>query len=417
MGKKLKEYCTVISGYAFKSQDLSKGTDIPIIKIGNISNGENIIVDNSTQYVNKEFLSIDKKYHVLKGDILISLTGSHMNQPNSMVGRCCRNLDYKIYLLNQRAGKIIPKKTVNKDFLYYVFRLKSIQYAIANRAYGGANQVNVSPKDIMGIKFTIPNFTVQNKIADILSTYDNLIENNNKRIKLLEQMAENLYKEWFVRFRFPGYENVEFEEKNPKHWNKLRLSQFGIELESGARPKGGINSSINDGVPSLGAESIKGLAEFNYSEVKLIPEEFYRKLKRGKNRGNHILIYKDGAYIGKVTLFKYGFPFESFAINEHVFFINSIRAEYQNYLYFTLKQSSYYTLMQNLNRNAAQPGLSQLDVNRIKIIEPDQVTIISFNKYIEPLLKEVFQLAKKNHLLIKQRDMLLPRLMSGKLEV
>ena len=417
MEQKLKKYCTIISGYAFKSQDLSEGTDIPIIKIGNISNGENIIVDNSTQYVNKEFLSIDKKYHVLKGDILISLTGSHMNQPNSMVGRCCRNLDDVVYLLNQRAGKVIPKKTVNKDFLYYVFRLKSIQYAIANRAYGGANQVNVSPKDIMGIKFRIPNSAVQNRIADILTTYDNLIANNNKRIKLLEQMAENLYKEWFVRFRFPGYENVEFEGKIPKCWNQLSLNQFGIQLESGARPKGGINSSIDDGVPSLGAESVKGLAEFDYSDVKLIPKEFYQKLKRGKNRGNHILIYKDGAYIGKVTIFKYGFPFECFAINEHVFFMNSLRAEYQNYLYFTLKQTSYFTLMQNLNRNAAQPGLSQEDINRIKIIEPDQVTVDSFNDIVEPILKEVFQLAKKNHSLIKQRNSLLPRLMSGKLEV
>lgn len=151
MAEKLKEYCTVISGYAFKSKDLSEGTDIPVIKIGNISNGKNVVIDDSTQYVNEEFLSVDEKYHIKNGDILISLTGSHMNQPNSMVGRCCRNLDDTIYLLNQRAGKIIPNKSVDKDFLYYVFRLPSIQYAIANRAYGGANQVNVSPKDVMGI--------------------------------------------------------------------------------------------------------------------------------------------------------------------------------------------------------------------------------------------------------------------------
>ena len=214
MAEKLKEYCTVISGYAFKSKDLSEGTDIPIIKIGNISNGENVVIDDATQYVNDEFLSIDKKYHIQNGDILISLTGSHMNQPNSMVGRCCRNLDDAVYLLNQRAGKIIPKKTVNKDFLYYVFRLKSIQYAIANRAYGGANQVNVSPKDVMGIKFAIPDITVQNRIADILVSYDSLIQNNNKRIRLLEQMADNLYKEWFVRFRFPRYESVEFKDSS-----------------------------------------------------------------------------------------------------------------------------------------------------------------------------------------------------------
>lgn len=223
MAEKLKEYCTVISGYAFKSKDLSEGTDIPVIKIGNISNGKNVVIDDSTQYVNEEFLSVDEKYHIKNGDILISLTGSHMNQPNSMVGRCCRNLDDTIYLLNQRAGKIIPNKSVDKDFLYYVFRLPSIQYAIANRAYGGANQVNVSPKDVMGIKFDIPDIEIQRKSADILSAYDKLIENNNKRIRLLEQMAENLYKEWFVRFRFPGYEDVEFEDGMPKGWVREKI--------------------------------------------------------------------------------------------------------------------------------------------------------------------------------------------------
>lgn len=329
--------------------------------------------------------------------------------------------DFPIFYYNgkfdayQRTYLIQPlSKDTDTKYLYYSIGLKLHQ--MKANASGTATKFLTQPI-LNNINIEYRNIEEQKRIADILSTYDNLIENNNKRIKLLEQMAENLYKEWFVRFRFPGYEDVEFKGKSPKYWNKLRLDQFGIQLESGARPKGGINSLIDDGIPSLGAESVKGLAEFDYSNVKLIPEEFYRKLKRGKNRGNHILIYKDGAYIGKVTLFKYGFPFERFAINEHVFFMNSIRAEYQNYLYFTLKQTSYYTLMQNLNRNAAQPGLSQLDINRIKIIEPDQDTLVSFNDFVEPILKEVFLLAKKNHSLIKQRDMLLPRLMSGKLEV
>ena len=321
-------------------------------------------------------------------------------------------------VVHNNCFRVIPnsEEKLDKGYLYWYLSLNSIK-KFANSIASGSAQPDLPHSTFKKIRIWLPHIETQKKLAKMLDQYELLIENNNKRIKLLEQMAENLYKEWFVRFRFPGYETVEFEGKSPKCWNQLRLDQFGIQLESGARPKGGINSSIDDGVPSLGAESVKGLAEFDYSDVKLIPEEFYRKLKRGKNRGNHILIYKDGAYIGKVTLFKYGFPFERFAINEHVFFMNSIRAEYQNYLYFTLKQTSYFTLMQNLNRNAAQPGLSQLDINRIKIIEPDQVTVISFNDIIEPILKKVFQLAKKNHLLIKQRDMLLPRLMSGKLEV
>ena len=351
-----------------------------------------------------------KRSQIEADDILFSMAGIYL-------GKLAIVKDEDVPAnTNQAVALIRFNKGVNIDYLYYFMVQKSFN-AYVNCMSAQAAQPNINLKQIGNLQIALPTDEQQKRIAGILSAYDNLIENNNKRIKLLEQMAENLYKEWFVRFRFPGYENVEFEGKIPKCWKKLRLDQFGIQLESGARPKGGINSSIDDGVPSIGAESVKGLAEFDYSDVKLIPEEFYRKLKRGKNRGNHILIYKDGAYIGKVTLFKYGFPFERFAINEHIFFMNSIRAEYQNYLYFTLKQTSYFTLMQNLNRNAAQPGLSQLDINRIKIIKPDQVTLVSFNDFVEPILKEVFQLAKKNHSLIKQRDMLLPRLMSGKLEV
>lgn len=380
-------------------------TGLKCIRIQDISQGKQYDEWGFTETSEKD----RKKFLLKKNDLLIARTGATVG-----VSKIITSDINSVY--NNGTIRLRFEKSVNPRFIYYIFQTDSFLQYIDNISCV-ATQPNLRIEGLL--RFTIPDYSLnrQNKIVSVLLPFDELIENNNKRIKLLEQMAENLYKEWFVRFRFPGYENVEFEGKIPKCWNQLSLNQFGIQLESGARPKGGINSSIDDGVPSLGAESIKGLAEFDYSDVKLIPEEFYRKLKRGKNRGNHILIYKDGAYIGKVTIFKYGFPFECFAINEHVFFMNSLRAEYQNYLYFTLKQTSYFTLMQNLNRNAAQPGLSQEDINRIKIIEPDQVTVVSFNDIVEPILKEVFQLAKENHSLIKQRNSLLPRLMSGKLEV
>lgn len=408
---RLDELCDIKSGKRIpKEMDfVTFETEHPYIRARDIKEGK--INTDDLIYLEDDVFQKIKRYIINSGDIAITIVGASVGD----TGYASKNVDG--YNLTENAVRLTNyKNNVDSKFLHYVLAQKQYHDYMQLIA-GAAAQPKLGIYKVKRIKVELPDLKKQKRIADILSTYDNLIENNNKRIKLLEQMAENLYKEWFVRFRFPGYETVEFEGKSPKCWNQLRLDQFGIQLESGARPKGCINSSIDDGVPSLGAESVKGLAEFDYSDVKLIPEEFYRKLKRGKNRGNHILIYKDGAYIGKVTLFKYGFPFERFAINEHVFFMNSIRAEYQNYLYFTLKQTSYFTLMQNLNRNAAQPGLSQLDINRIKTIEPDQVTVISFNDIIEPILKKVFQLAKKNHLLIKQRDMLLPRLMSGKLEV
>ncbi len=256
----------------------------------------------------------------------------------------------------------------------------------------------------------------QMKIARILMEYDESIIANSKRINILGEMAENLYKEWFLRKRYPG--NI--KDRKPitqGKWEVQRLCEFGITLDSGSRPAGGIDYSLKEGIPSLGAEAVNELGEFDYSTVKLIPYEYFAKMKRGKNTGDDILIYKDGAYIGKTTIFMQGFPFETFAVNEHVFLLNAINHVYQYYLFFTLHLPEYYYLMQNLNRNAAQPGLSKQDIERIKIIIPDEDLVREFNKLLSPFLSELFLLAKNNYILQRQRDGLLPRLMSGKLTV
>ena len=309
-----------------------------------------------------------------------------------------------------------PNKDIDAKFLYYVLSDNNF-FNYATLTSKGTKMPRGTKRAIL--KYWIPNLSLatQQKIASLLSAYDSQIENNQKRIKLLEQMAENLYKEWFVRFRFPGFENAEFEGGVPKGWKLERLEDFGIVLETGSRPKGGIDSSVETGVPSLGAEAINGLAEFDYNSLKLVPQDYYDKMKRGKSKGNHILVYKDGAYIGKVTIFRNGFPFKEYSINEHVFFLNTKDCDYQNYLYFTLHQKAFFSLMKNLNRNAAQPGLSQQDMNGIKVFKPTKDVVNTFNQYAEPIFNVVFSLAKEIRLLTHQRDLLLPRLMSGKLSI
>ena len=396
MAKKLKEYCTVISGYAFKSKDLSEGTDIPVIKIGNISNGGNIVIDNSTQYVKKEFLAIDEKYHIKNGDILISLTGSHMNQPNSMVGRCCRNLDNTVYLLNQRAGKIIPKKTIVRDFLYYVFRLQSIQYAIANRAYGGANQVNVSPKDVMGIKFNIPDIAVQKKIAKVFVAYDSLIENNKKRIRLLEQMAENLYKEWFVRFRFPGYENVEFDGTLPSGWQYQLISESMDFFDSQRVPLSSMQRDEMEKIyPYYGAAKL-----MDYVDDYLFD-------------GEYLLLGEDGTVVTTD-----GFPVlqlvnDKFWVNNHAHVIRGKGNISTRFLYLMFCRFPITSVV----TGSAQPKISKGRLEKRKILVPDAMTMEHFNNLINPMFDEINVLKKQVIRIAKQRDMLLPRLMSGRLEV
>lgn len=330
--------------------------------------------------------------------------------------------DFPIFYYNgkfnayQRTYLIQPKdiKQFDTRYLFYSIGLK-LELMQSNAA-GTATRFLTQPI-LDNINIESRPLPTQQKIASILSAYDNLIQNYKKQIEDLQTTASELYKEWFVRFRFPGYKTAQFENGIPVGWKVEKLEDFGITLESGSRPSGGVDTSLEEGIPSLGAECINGLAEFDYSNVKYIPADYYEKMKRGKNKGNHILVYKDGAYIGKVTLFRNKFPFEKYAINEHVFFLNTNNSNYLNWLYFTLKQESYFNLMQNLNRNAAQPGLSQPDIGRIKIRIPSEDAVIKFNEFVEPIFNTVFDLARANQNLAKQRDLLLPRLMSGTLEV
>lgn len=300
----------------------------------------------------------------------------------------------------------------NPKYVYYFLQTMHLEQYNA-----GAGVPTLNQNHLHSLKILIHKLPTQQKIASILSAYDNLIQNYKKQIEALQTAASELYKEWFVRFRFPGYKNTKFENGIPEGWKYLKLSEFGYEVESGNRPAGGIDDSLEDGIPSLGAESIDKLGYFDYSNVKLVPREFYDKMKRGHGKDNDILLYKDGAYIGKVTLFRNGFPFKEYAVNEHVFLLRSNNKDYQNYLYFTLNMPQYFTQMQNLNRNAAQPGLARGDLDRIKILVPNEKVIEKFNKLINPMIDNIFSYSKQITNLTQQRDLLLPRLMSGKLEV
>ena len=385
---KVGKYYEVFSGYAFKSQDLKETADIPIIKIGNISNGRNVINENM-QFVSKELLGINKKYYVNRGDVLLSLTGSHMNQPNSVVGRSCRNYSDRLYLLNQRAGKIVPKNNASLSYIYYVLQTQAMKEMICCRAYGAANQVNVSPKSIMSIKWNFPSSDVQHSIASILSTYDTLIENNTKRIRLLEKMAENLYKEWFVRFRFPGHENVEMENGLPKGW-KVKKYEDELNVKYG---KGLPTDKLTkDGFPVFGSN---GQIGYYTSYMYDTPQ---------------ILISCRGASSGVVNI---SLP-KSFITN------NSLICEMTNKTESVFEYLKYYFLNTNLvqyQTGSAQPQITINNIVKLKLLIPSTDIQIKFADKVRTLDKEVGNLQLQNSLLARQRDLLLPRLMSGKLEV
>jgi type I restriction enzyme, S subunit len=416
---KLGDVAKVISGFAFKSKDFSKNKGVPVIKIKNIQKEK---VEVSDEYfLDESFLSINSKFHCKKDDILISLTGSHITLPNSVVGRVAKYHYNFTSLLNQRGGKIVvtdENKLVN-NYLYYYLCQPEVRTILALFGRGGANQVNISPSNVESIKIDLPPIQTQERIADILSDYDDLIENNLKRIKLLEQAAQNIYKEWFVNLRFPGHENTPINEETglPEGWEEKPLGDIISKLESGSRPKGGIDKSLKKGVPSIGAESVRGLGYFDFSKTKYIKEVFFGKMRKGVLEDRDILIYKDGAYIGRSTLFQDNFPFEKCSINEHIFLIHAKNELLQYYLYFTLHSSLYFEKMQSLNSNAAQPGINQKKIKTLPIICPSSNLLIKFDSMVIPMISEIYKLAKMNLKLKTGRDILLPRLMNRTIEI
>jgi len=160
-----------------------------------------------------------------------------------------------------------------------------------------------------------------------------------------------------------------------------------------------------------------GLGKYNYQSEKFITEAFFENMNRGLIESKDILIYKDGAYIGKTSLFQDGFPHEKCCVNEHVFLLRTKDDLYQNYLFFTLYQKLYFEKMQQLNANAAQPGINQESLKSLRILWPSENVIKDFNEKVESLMKLIFVLAKQNTKLREARDILLPRLMSGEIVV
>lgn len=385
-----------------------EGAGYPLVRTPNIGKGR-MILDGVHRVSEKVYIDRTQRGIPQDGDLIFAR--------EAPAGNVALVTNGEKVCLGQRTVLIRPKqKEVNPEYLVYYLLAPQQQYELLGTA-NGATVAHVNLPVIRNLPINIPERRVQDKIAHILSSFDNLIENNQKQIKLLEEAAQRLYKEWFVDLRFPGYEETEIVDGVPAGWKKGTLNDIKCRLESGSRPKGGIDSTISNGVPSIGAENVIGLGKYNYSSEKMVSNEFFVKLKKGKIVDRDILIYKDGAYIGRTSLFQDGFPHKIASVNEHVFLLHAEDELLQYYLFFTLYQKEYFDKMQKLNKNSAQPGINQKNLMTLDFVLPNTDVILKFNKIITLMMKNIFAKAKQNHQLTESRDRLLPKLMSGEIEV
>ena len=376
--RQLGELIHIKHGFAFSGDyivDYDNG--VVLVTPGNFKIG------GGFKHSGKKFFSgeIPDDYILQGNALIVTMTDLSKNADTLGYAAYVPN-DEKTYLHNQRIGLVsIISDDINESFLYWLLRTPWYQRRIANTC-NGANVKHTSPDRIYKYKFLLPTLSEQKNIAKILSAYDNLIEANNRRIELLEQAAQELYKEWFVRFRFPGYENTKFESGLPEGWVFCRLGKIMSFGAGKTRPESGETYPVYGG---------NGILDYcNYY-----------------NNENAIIIGRVGAYCGTV----YYEPDKCWISDNALFAESKNDASFYNYY-----------LLKNMNLNARQVGtgqplITQGLLNRIKILLPPEPVVKKFNEISSELLKQQHTLRKQNTNLAAQRDMLLPRLMSGKLEV
>ena len=294
------------------------------------------------------------------------------------------------------------------DYVYYLAKSQYIRDMAINSMTGASGRQRADAKFIGKIKWDFPSPNIQTKIASILSVYDDLIENNNKRIKILEQIAENLYKEWFVRFRFPGHETAEFENGIPKGWEILRMENFCYVTDgTHDTPK-----ETNLGVPLVTGRCIRN-GFVDYDEAYLISEDDHNKIKKRSGLKSGDILFSNIGTVGNTCLVDYE---REFSVKNVIIFKPPIRA-ISAYLYYWLISPSMQAIFSTQTNGASQQFVGLTFMRRIKILVPNKYIMTSFEKNVAPIIDAMMMLHKENQNLIKQRDLLLPRLMSGKLEV
>lgn len=294
------------------------------------------------------------------------------------------------------------------NYIYYLLCMPYMRGMAINSMTGASGRQRADIGFIKKIPWTYPSLEVQQRIVDILSNYDNLIENNNKRIKVLEQMAENLYKEWFVRFRFPGYETAEFVDGVPKGWEYRKLKEI-INFNPSYKIE---KKQSYTNIP-MAALSTDGMY-IDENEISVEDKSTGTHFKNGDVLFAKITPCLENGKTGLVTCLK-----ENEIGNGSTEFIVMQGSKVNSFFTYCIARSSLFRKLAINSMNGAD-GRQRADlsfIQNIKWVLPDEVTLTKFEHITSDMIKQINLLKKQNKNLIKQRDYLLPRLMSGKMQV
>ena len=400
-----------INGGPFGSKLVTKyyvNEGVPVIR------GTNLPNDCRFSFQDFVFVSEQKADELIPnnahpGDIIFTQRGTL-----GQVGLIPKNSPYNRFVVSQSQMKLtVDESKADPHYVFYFFRSTNTIKEIQNLAFSsGVPHINL--QILREFKILLPPLETQHIISSILSAYDDLIENNTRRIAILEEMARMIYQEWFVKFRFPGYEQAKFVDsamgKIPEGWKAGKLIEFcqstsyGFTASAQKEPVGPNFLRITDIVPDM--------IDWNNVPYCQISEKDIDKylLKEGD-----IVVARTGATVGYAKRLNRRHP-------KSIYASYLVRLRLKNiwealYAGILVESSEYKAFIKANASGAAQPQANAQVLTSIPIVMPNEKTLQQFHLIVQPLCDQKEILEMKNINLRQTRDLLLPRLISGELDV
>ena len=373
------------------------GTSIPFIKATDI--------DEASKYTHtpEEFYSEIgyqkyRKSFIPKGSTCVVTIGS-VGKKMTMACREC--------FINQAMNAIVPSESYDPEYVYYVVKynlhkLKSLDSGTAS------GRENISKSAFSNLEIdVIDNLETQRKIGLALSAYDLLIENNQKQIKLLEEAAQRLYKEWFVDLRFPGHENTKITDGIPEGWRKYKFSDI-TSIMSGGTPKTDVKEFYNGNIPFYTPKD-SGDSFFAFDTITHISQSGLDNCNSQLYPVNTIIITARGT-VGKTTILAV-----PMAMNQSCYALKCDELNSPYYLFFSLKNE--VAALKTMSNGGVFNTIIVKTFDSICLIAPTQDVLNMFEASVSPIMEQIKTKARQNIILTEARDRLLPKLMSGEIEL
>ena len=306
-------------------------------------------------------------------------------------------------------GFVADPKISNVKFVKYCF---DILQRDCKQISQGAAQDNLSWKKLSTIEFPCPPIEVQHRIATILSRYDSLIENYQKQIKLLEEAAQRLYKEWFVDLHFPGHENAKIVDGVPEGWEKKTIDDVTCKVTTGLNPR----KNFVLGKGSNYYVTIKNMADntlFLDDRCDRVDNEALEKINKRSDLKIGDILFSGIGTIGRVALVD--IPTNNWNVSESVFTLRVNDIVTKEFLYLMLLSPDMQNYCQSNAHGAAQKGIRMADLKAYSFNLPPFGVIQKFTNLVTPTIKKVSSIRNQIRLLTEARDRLLPQLMSGRI--